>query len=326
VKVPQGKAGASVIKDIPDIRDVSDIRDIPDVPDIPDIPDVPDISGGLVITTTHQVRPSKPSSPATVSSIAATPVKPSPMVLGIDTLVASGATILNNARSKTYLNQAPEFWGRYVYAPGQQNSLGKQDSHYSQAENALLRAQGIRLLPIARQTNHVNQAAKAKTDAVNNVAAIFEVFPPQYLSGADPDVLVFLDVERDNPMTETYYSDWSSTIISEAASRSNSRVRFHPAIYASQGDAATWTALRKAMDGGAVCDGAWVARYYHPTPRPMPWNDHLTTPAASLVCPILCWQYWASPDDAPSNSNFDTNLASPSHADTLLNRLIMPSV
>jgi hypothetical protein len=246
------------------------------------------------------------------------------MVLGIDSIVPSSAALLATARSNDYLSRLPQFWGRYFYAPGQINSSGHPDTHYAPSENALLRANNIRLLPVARQTANVTQPNKAKTDAEKNAAAIFEVFSAQYLSGADPDVLVFLDVEQNTPLAAGYYKTWSDTIISEANRISIGRVRFHPAVYGSRGDATTWTALKQAMVDGAVCDGVWIARYYYPTPVPKPWSDQLTTPTVALACPILAWQYWASPDHAPATANLDTNLASPAHADILIDRLIMP--
>jgi hypothetical protein len=277
--------------------------------------------GSFAITTTHRVSPVGPSpaTPALVQTAAS-----SPIVLGVDSLVPSAPALLANARSQAYLGRPPQFWARYFYAPGQVNTSGRRDTHYSAAENAMLRANAIRVLPIARQTTHVATVSTAADDARQNAAAIFEVFPAQYLSGADPDVLIFLDVEQDNPMTEDYYTAWSKTIIAEAARVSNGRVRFHPGVYGSQGDDQTWTELSRAMNNGAVCDGVWIARYYYNSPSPRTWNDHLTNPKVPLLCPILSWQYWESPDRAPEELNFDTNLASPTHFDILIDRLIMP--
>lgn len=271
--------------------------------------------------TTHQLS----LAGSTVSSSPqAQDIQPFSTVLGIDSLTPSSASLVANARSTDYLGRTPAFWGRYFYAPGQINSLGEKDTHYAPTENAMLRGQGIRVLPIARQTGNVGQASKAQNDAIHNVAAIFEAFPASYLSGADPNVLVFLDVEKHTPMAADYYETWSATVISEAARISNQRVGFHPAVYGSQGDDVTWAALKRAMDSGAPCDGVLVARYYYPTPAPRPWDDALTTPSVALHCPILCWQYWASPDDAPETTNFDTSLANPAHADILISRLVMP--
>ena len=281
--------------------------------------------GSIAITTTHRVSPASSASLSSAASSLLPAIAPgSPMILGIDSLIPSSTALLANARSNSYLGQGPQFWGRYFYAPGQINSLGKRDSHYSSAENAMLRANNIRVLPLARQTNHVGNPGKAVNDAAQNVAAIFEVFPPQYLSGADPDILVFLDVEKDSPMVAEYYETWSNTLVSEATQKSSGRVRFHPAIYGSQGDDVTWSALKQAISNGAPCDGIWIARYYYGTPVPKPWDDRITTPSIALHPPIVSWQYWASPDDAPEAKNLDTNLASPAHADALMNGLVMP--
>jgi len=245
--------------------------------------------------------------------------------LGIDSLVPSASSLLSNARTPTYLGQMPALWGRYFYAPGQINSSGNKDTHYSAAEGSFLRANGIRLMPVARQTGNVGgNAATAIKDAANNVAAIFAELPSAYLSGADPDLLVFLDVEQDSPMTAEYFTNWSATLIAEAAKQSGQRVRLHPAIYGSRSATSTWDALRAAMAGGAVCDGAWIARYYYPSPIPHPWSDPLTTPEGGLSCPILAWQYWESPDHAPTAQNFDTTIVNPAHADILISRLALP--
>jgi hypothetical protein len=180
------------------------------------------------------------------------------------------------------------------------------------------------VLPIARQTGHVVDPNKAQNDAVRNVAAIFEAFPATYLSGADPDVLVFLDTEPETPLNADYYKAWSATIMSEAAKASNGRVRFHPAVYGNYSDDDTWTALNQAVEDGAPCDGIWMARYYYKNAVPQPWSDKLTTPNVKPLCPILAWQYWASADDAKPAFNFDTTIASPLHADMLMSRLVMP--
>ncbi len=246
--------------------------------------------------------------------------------VGVDSLLSSSAAILANAASAAYLGQTPSFWGRYFYAPGQINSSGRLDNdHYAAKENGFLRLHNIRLLPIARQTGNVGgDAAIGAADAKNNVDSFFDILPPVYLSGADPDVLFFLDVEENRPLSVEYYKGWAATLITYANQVSAGRVHVHPAMYASQGDVTSWTALSKAMAAGAVCDGAWVARYFFPTPAPRGWNDHLVTPAVNLACPILAWQYWESPDHAPSDQNFDTNLINPAHADMLLSRLVMP--
>src|ERR1700753_2637992 len=135
------------------------------------------------------------------------------LILGIDRLDVSSQAALTNATSQAYLGQAPAFWGRYFYAPGQINSSGQKDSHYSAAENGFLHGKGIRLLPLARQTGNVGRdSATGIADAKKNVAAIFEAIPAAYLAGSDPNPLVFLGVEPKNPLNPDYYAGWSSTL------------------------------------------------------------------------------------------------------------------
>lgn len=247
-------------------------------------------------------------------------------VLGIDTLAAAGSAALANAQSPAFLGASLSFWGRYFYAPGQRNSQGKKDTHYSAAENGFLRANGIRLLPIARQTGNVGgSAAKGVADAKNNVDAIFETIAPSYLAGADPNALVFLDVEQGNPLATDYYAGWADTLANYSSQLSNGHVRFRPAIYAGPKNAKTWKSLSTAMNNGSGCFGAWIARYYHGSPVPAPWDDSLVAPVGKgPFPPLLAWQYWASADDAAAAFNFDTSIVNGLHADVLQDGLIMP--
>jgi hypothetical protein len=248
-------------------------------------------------------------------------------ILGIDSLVVSSQAALNNAISKSYLGQAPAFWGRYFYAPGQINSSGRKDSHYSAAENGFLRNNGIRLLPLARQTGRVGtDSATGSADARLNVNAIFEAIPAAYLAGSDPNPLVFLDVEPKHPLDADYYAGWSSTIATYSSQISHGAVRFKPAIYANQHDDPTWSALARALTGGSLCFGIYIARYKYPD-DPTPdhgWRPDLVTPAGGVTPPIIAWQYWECADNDPAEKNFDTNIASPFHSDVLMDGLIMP--
>src|SRR5690349_13498330 len=123
-----------------------------------------------------------------------------PTIVGIDSIAVSGPQLFANAIDAMHLGQTPAFWGRYFHARGQLNAAGHKDSHYSAAEHGFLHNNNIRVLPIARQTALVGGSADlGDRHARTNVGALFETFPPGYLSGADPDVLVFLDVEQDSP-------------------------------------------------------------------------------------------------------------------------------
>jgi hypothetical protein len=196
---------------------------------------------------------------------------------------------------------------------------------YSARENAFLRAHGIRLLPIARQTAHVKgDGALGVADAKRNVDAIFEALPPSYLAGADPAILVYLDVETDDPLAADYYEGWSTTLLSYSQQRSGGTVSFRPALYAGPKRPDTWAALRAALARGCLCYGAWIARYYYDSPIPHAWDDALVTPEEGSPVPLLAWQYWASADDAPPEWNFDSTLINPAHADVFLDGLAQP--
>jgi hypothetical protein len=246
-------------------------------------------------------------------------------ILGIDTLFPSGPATLANATSPSFLGQSPAFWGRYFYAPGQIDSSGKKDTHYSAAENGFLRSNGIRLLPLARQTDNVGgDQTKGAADAKNNVDAILESIPAGYLTGTDPSALVFLDVEIDRPLNADYYVGWSQTIGDYSSQRSNGGVKFKPAIYAATMDTVTWAALAQALKAGSLCYGAYIDRYHFGSPVSNGWQADILTPAGGITPPILAWQYWACADTASADLNFDTNIASPYHYDALLDGLIMP--
>jgi hypothetical protein len=138
-------------------------------------------------------------------------------------------------------------------------------------------------------------------------------------------VLVFLDVEPEDPLDPGYYAGWSSTVTTYSGQVSGGSVKFKPAIYASTGDDQTWQGLARALSGGSSCFGVYVARYYYGSPKPdRGWQPSVLTPTGGVTPPILAWQYWASADGAPTAENFDTDIASPYHSDTLLDGLIMP--
>lgn len=248
-------------------------------------------------------------------------------VFGVDSLSPAGRGKLATVTGALGV-PAPGFWGRYFYAPHQVASGGNVDSnHYSPAENSFLRARGIRVLPIARQTGHVaGTAAQAVSDARQNVAAIFECFSPGYLASADPDVLVFLDVEEQvgQPvLTSQYYAAWSAEIERASAESSGGLVAMRPAIYTSRGARDSFLALKAAMAGGSHCFGVWTARgLSHGSP--LAFSEAQMLPVVPLDCPTLLCQYFLSPDQAPPDENLDMSVCNPAHQDMLMSRLVMP--
>lgn len=248
-----------------------------------------------------------------------------PPILGIDSLVVSNPPMFARAGSDGMLGQSPAFWGRYFHAPGQKNARGQVVSHYSAAENAFLRSKFVRVLPVARQTVHVGGDGETGAEHARlNVEAIFETFPAGYLAGACPNPLVFLDVEPTHPLSPDYYLGWSAALMDHSTERSNGGVRMRPAIYAGVKNAPAWAGLTQAMGRGALCYGAFVARYKFGTPIPNGWHPDVTTPDGGILPPILAWQYWACPDGASAEQNFDANIASPFHSDVLMGGLILP--
>ena len=257
---------------------------------------------------------------------ASSPGMPMPSLFGVDSLSAPSTGKLSTVTGPRGVMQ-PAFWGRYFYGPGQTASSGRHDSdHYAPTESRFLRIRNIRVLPIARQTGHVGDPQQAVVDADNNVAALFECFPPGYLAGADPDVLLFLDVEEaDNQPTlhPQYFMAWSQRIEQKAADLSGGRVAIRPAMYTSQGASKTFQALRQAMSNGAHCFGVWTARGLSHG-DPLPFSESRMLPAVRLECPTLLCQYFLSPDQAPPDENLDMSVCNPAHQDVLINRLVMP--
>jgi hypothetical protein len=240
---------------------------------------------------------------------------------GVDTDSAVSSGVLMKATA--VLGAKPVFWGRYFHAPGQIDWKGRFDTvNYAATENELLNSNRIKLLPIARQTPAVGGSdADGRGDAQKNVSALFEALKPAYLYGAAPDVLVFLDVEGAPSLSPAYYAGWSDELQTQGALHSGNTVTLHAALYMSQGDAATASALTSAVAAGALCAGAWIARYDPDVCGPAPaWNDGIVTPRGGLPCPILAWQYCSS----DSCAGYDGSQTNPAHEAMLLARLPVP--
>ncbi len=238
---------------------------------------------------------------------------------GIDTDTTASSSILTAATAA--LGGAPAFWGRYFHAPGQIDVAGVFDPvNYAASESAFLNTNGIKLLPIARQTPEVGgTAATGRMHAQQNAAAFFEAIKPAYLYGTAPDVLMFLDVEIKNPLSADYYSGWSDELQNQGALISGNTVTLHAALYMSQGDRATAAALTSAVAAGALCAGVWIARYNPDIcAPPAAWNDALVTPPGGLPCPILAWQY------ASACPGYDASQTNPAHEPIFLTRLPLP--
>ena len=189
-----------------------------------------------------------------------------------------------------FLGATPVFWGRYftsVTANG-----GVEYRHA--AENQLLNAAGIRVLPVARQTENVGaSAAQGAADGAANARDFIVTFGLSVLVAQGGSFYIFLDVEGNPSLSTAYYTGWAQGLAAEAQTLSSGSVQILPCLYGPQGDTTTWSALGAAMNAGAPCHGAWIARYPAGDGATIDWSDAEVTPAlpSPFPVPILAWQY-----------------------------------
>jgi hypothetical protein len=232
------------------------------------------------------------------------------------TTQVQGQTLIQYATAQ--FGQAPVFWGRYFTSP----TTGGTVEYRHATEDGPLNAAGIPVLPVARQTANVDGSADdGAADATANVADILASFGADYLAGLNDTFYVFLDVEGDPSLSASYWTGWSQTLVNSSSNQTGGAVTLSPCIYATQGDNATWTALAQAMNAGAACEGAWIARYpAGGCDQILEWDDTVVTPTAGVPCPILAWQYAGNCgpiDCSQTNPELDPQVA-------LLQFLILP--
>src|SRR5207253_165074 len=155
------------------------------------------------------------------------------------------------------LGTKPLVWGRYFTGSATKNSV----VYRPDLENAALHEAGIRLLPIARQTDRVsttNQAGRA--DGQMNADALIDAFGISTLASAGKELIMFLDVEGPpHSLAASYYRGWASALQTRSRDRSNGKFMIRPAIYATQGDDVTWRVV--SHGSGQTCAAGWVARW-----------------------------------------------------------------
>src|SRR5262245_14430176 len=219
--------------------------------------------------------------------------------------------------------QTPAFWGRYFTSPTTSGSV--EYSHTK--ENNVLAQNNIRLLPIARQTTHVaGSTTQGSSDATDNVEDFIQSFGAGFLASRGSQFLMFLDVEGSSAtepsLSVAYYHGWAKTLVNYSKQLTNDQVTVLPCVYGRQGDSTTWTALATATQQGVQCNGAWVARYFFSGCAMPEWDSGIVTPAVSLPCPILLWQY----QENCAQGTIDTDQTNPNvDIQTLfLSRLVIP--
>ena len=237
------------------------------------------------------------------------------MIIGADVDATVTAAMIQTAQNET--GQPIQFWGRYFKDAG--NSSPEQ---YQRArEAALLHGQNIRVLPLGRQTNHVDGSKElGRDDGENNASAIVAAFGPATLAAMPAGLLVFLDVEGPphQSLSADYYAGWSAGLVEKAQS---AHVTLIPGVYGAQGDDRTWANLVSAIGAGAHCAGIWSARPVTVGCHPLrPYDEHLTRPRhLPQTVKILIWQC------VQKCHHLDFNMLNPSFEADTLSKLVPPA-
>jgi hypothetical protein len=221
-----------------------------------------------------------------------------------------------------HLKETPAFWGRYFRHPGFSRD-------YSPIrENAVLYREGIRLLPIARQTIRVGGTIEdGLADGDRNVDAFVNSLGADHLAAQGRELLMFLDVEgtssRNPALSLPYFVGWSNALSQRSAERSGGRFEILPAIYCRQNNDETWRVVAHAADLGHPIAGAWVFRAHNQACASLPdWDPGFLLPSIALPCPVMAWQF--AIDCYNSMLDFDMVNPAPEVEKALLSRLVIP--
>jgi hypothetical protein len=214
----------------------------------------------------------------------------------------------------------PVLWGRY-FTSAATSGLVEYRAH---KENQALRDRNIRVLPIARQTKHVDGAqAKGSADAQLNVEDLIKTFSASYLRSQGGRFIMFLDVEGTPSLSTDYYIGWARTLVDHSQSISNGAVTILPGVYATQSDDTTWRAVAEAGQRGVHSQGAWVARWrIRGCGAPLDWDPGIVLPRVRLPCEVLLWQY---ADECHGGDGFDCNETNPNiDLQDILSQCVLP--
>jgi hypothetical protein len=108
---------------------------------------------------------------------------------------------------------------------------------------------------------------------LTNADDLLVTFGPNYLASLGREVFMLLDVEGNPNLSEAYYIGWAQTLMSYSASQTNGEVTILPCVYGTRSDTPTWSAVVGAISNGAVCKGAWIARWPSSGCQPLPdWH------------------------------------------------------
>jgi hypothetical protein len=216
--------------------------------------------------------------------------------------------------------ELPVVWGRYFTSAGTSGVV----EYRHLRENQILRESGIRVVPIARQTKHVNRTqAQGSADATLNAEDLIDTFGADYLAQLGGQFLMFLDVEGSPSLSVAYYLGWAQTLVAHSKDYSNNKVTVLPCVYATQGDDVTWRAAADAVALGGTCNGAWIARWrVSGCGTPVPWNAALVTPRVKIPFDVMLWQY---ANECHGGSGFDCNRINPAiNRNEFLAKCVLP--
>ena len=127
-------------------------------------------------------------------------------------------------------------------------------------------------------------------------------------------------------------------------------IRFRPAVYLNLGDSRqSWLRINDACKAGAVCVGAFPARYVRQDPHDqvsppppaeaMTRNDHELTPQPNPIprghgnanIPVIAWQYygdypqkWSSDHKKLVGGDVDFGMVNPAYENLVLSGLVPP--
>jgi len=203
--------------------------------------------------------------------------------VGVDSLSPVTPELI--AQATTTLGQCPSFWGRYFTSP---TTEGSGEYHHA-TESPVLAAAGIRVLPIARQTNRVGGTySDGFNDGQANVQDLDDTFGAAYLNQCIVPALgrlyLFLDVEGSglSHLSVDYYEGWCDALDGSA---------FCACVYGIPGDTATWTALKWACAHDRCCSALWLSHPIRQPAEPQGWSSDMLKPFQDFGIKIALWQY-----------------------------------
>jgi hypothetical protein len=237
------------------------------------------------------------------------------MIIGADVDAVVTQSMIDTASQET--GASIQFWGRYFKEPG--NTSPQQ--YQPDEEARLLHDRNIRLLPIGRQTNHVNGTLElGATDGASNANAVIEAVGVSALQAMPQGLFIFLDVEGPphESLSAAYYRGWSGAVVQTA--RAND-VTLLPGVYGAEGDSPTWDQLKQAVAAGAFCTGTWIARPGTIGCHPLhPFDEnHVRPPGLPASIRVLIWQC------VQECHNLDFNMLNPAFEADTLAKMVLPS-